>query len=188
MRIRSNHSLTPARRVLVAAGGLTTVMFLAACGGSDATQTDTAGAGAAAQSVSVSVHAVPDIGQVLVDSDGMTLYAEDAETAGDIKCTDACLGFWFPLTVKPDETPAGKASLSGKLDTFKRSDNGKTQVTYRGKPLYTFKLDTSAGMAKGDDFTDEFGGTKLDWHAATIAGASTKAPATGGTGGGGYGY
>jgi predicted lipoprotein with Yx(FWY)xxD motif len=166
--------------------GLAVVTLLAACGGSDETSTASGGAGSTASEVSV--RSVPDVGRVLVDSDGKTLYAEDTETSSELRCTDTCLGFWFPLTVKAGDAPSGSDAVAAKLDTVKRSDDGKTQVTFDGKPLYTFKLDTSAGMAKGDGFTDDFGGTTLDWHAATVDGASTDAPETGGSGGGGYGY
>jgi predicted lipoprotein with Yx(FWY)xxD motif len=114
----------------------------------------------------------------LVDSAGKTLYFSDEEKAGTSSCTSACLGFWFPLTVrsKSISTPQG---LTGKLSTVKRSDDGKLQVAFNGAPLYTFKLDAAAGDAKGNDFSDAFGSTHFTWHAAsTTKAVGTTTPAT----------
>jgi predicted lipoprotein with Yx(FWY)xxD motif len=46
-------------------------------------------------------------------------------------------------------TPTGGPGVTGTLATITRSD-GTRQVTYNGKPLYTLKLDVSAGRASGD--------------------------------------
>jgi hypothetical protein len=61
-------------------------------------------------------------------------------------------------------------------------------ATFDGKPLYTFKLDTSSGMTKGDGLTDDFDATTFDWHAATVDGVSSESPDTGGGGGPRYDY
>jgi len=48
------------------------------------------------------------------------------------------------------------------------------QVTYDGKPLYTFTLDSQPGELTGNGVTDQFGGTQFTWHAAfTTGGASS---------------
>jgi hypothetical protein len=83
-------------------------------------------------------------------------------------------------------------SLTGKLGSVQRPDNGQSQLTYNGKPLYTFRLDNAPGQAHGNNFTDSFGGQTFLWHAET-AGGTAPAPATGqpssapgyGSGGGG---
>lgn len=184
MSLRTGHLLTPARLSLCAVA-VTAMTLLAACGGSDTT---TAAPAAGGGDAVVLTHAGQDGRTVLVDTKGRTLYAADQEGSGNgIQCTGSCLGFWFPLTVK-DATPRGNGVPADKLGTTKRPDNGQTQVTFDGKPLYTFKLDTSSGMTEGDGLRDDFDGTTFDWHAATVDGASSDAPNTGGTGGGGYGY
>jgi predicted lipoprotein with Yx(FWY)xxD motif len=95
---------------------------------------------------------------VLVNRSGLTLYALSAERRGRFICTDSdCLSFWTPLTVHRGTKPRGTV---GSLATIRRPD-GKTQVTYEGKPLYTFYED-SRGDAKGEGFNDV--GT---WHAVT---------------------
>jgi predicted lipoprotein with Yx(FWY)xxD motif len=123
----------------------------------------------------VSVQDVAGVGKTLVDSSGKTLYFADQETGGMIKCTDNCLSFWFPV--------AGSASTAKSVDglgVVKRPDNGQSQLTYQGKPLYTFKLDTGPGQHQGNDVQDAFGNTTFTWHAATTsatATAPTQAPA-----------
>ncbi len=185
MSLRTYHPLTPARLLLFACG-VAAATLLAACGGSDAT-TAAPAAGTGGDAV-VRTHAGPGGQMVLVDTEGKTLYASDQEGSGNpIRCTGSCLGFWFPLTVKSG-SPQGDGIPAAKLGTMKRPDNGETQVTFEGKPLYTFKLDTSSGMTKGDGFTDDFDGKTFDWHAATVDGVSSETPDTGGAGGGGYGY
>jgi predicted lipoprotein with Yx(FWY)xxD motif len=101
-------------------------------------------------------------------------------------CTKGCLDFWKPLSVSGNTAPNVAGVTFG---TAKRPD-GKTQVTYQGKPLYTFKLDKAPGDMQGDDFTDKFGGTTFTWHAATIGGGgNAPAPAPTDSGGGNpYGY
>jgi len=99
--------------------------------------------------------------KVLVDAKGQALYRSDQERRGMVLCTDACLSFWQPLTVKG--TPKG-SSLPGKLATVKRPDGGR-QVTYNGRLLYAFKLD-KPGKVTGDGFKDAFGGQRFTWRVA----------------------
>jgi predicted lipoprotein with Yx(FWY)xxD motif len=177
-------TLTPTRLLLTACatGALT---LLAACGGSSSTS------GAAAPPAGTVLHTAtaPAGSTLLVDSDGRTLYAADQEASGAVKCTGACLQFWHPLTTTM-RTPRAAGLPSARLGTLHRQDIGAAQVTFDGKPLYTFKLDTAAGATKGDGFMDAFGGTSFDWHAVTVDGSSadTSAGSSGGNGGGGYGY
>jgi|1186.fasta_scaffold06113_4 predicted lipoprotein with Yx(FWY)xxD motif len=153
-----------------------TVMMgaLAACGGG--AQQATGNAPAAA----VSVQNVDGVGQTLVDASGKTLYFADQEAGGMIRCTGSCLSFWIPATGAADP------SING-LAVAKRSDTGAQQLTFQGKPLYTFKLDNGPRQHNGNNAQDAFNGTSFTWHAATASGAAaTKAPSS--SGGGGYGY
>jgi len=69
--------------------------------------------------------------------------------------------------------------------TLHRPDNGQVQLTYDGKPLYSFSLDTTAGDITGNDLEDDFGGTHFVWHAVTID-TATPSPSPD-TNGGDYG-
>jgi predicted lipoprotein with Yx(FWY)xxD motif len=151
-------------RILAAAAG---VLALAACGSSD-TQAD---APAAATNTTVAVGS----SNALTDARGMTLYFTDQDTTGKLACvSDACLQFWKPLTVTGGQTPTGPDQVSDKLGTTKRPE-GTMQVTFDGKPLYTFTLDKTSGQVNGNGLTDEFDGTSFTWHSITTEGA---APAT----------
>jgi predicted lipoprotein with Yx(FWY)xxD motif len=106
---------------------------------------------------------------ILVTLRGLTLYSLSAERNGRFICTDAyCKSLWTPLVVTKGTTPSGAHLLA----TVERPD-GRTQVTYKGLPLYTFNEDTKPGDTKGDGFRDV--GV---WRPATPTG-STGTPANG---------
>jgi predicted lipoprotein with Yx(FWY)xxD motif len=160
----------------VAALAVALVLVVTACGGGGSSSAEASGsnssAGSGAQEVSVS-----DVGgfnDVLVDPQGKALYASDEETArGSILCkTNACLAFWDPLTLpSPGSAPSGDPAVDGKLGTTTRPD-GTRQVTFEGKPLYSFTEDAKPGDVTGDGFQDSFGGQDFTWHVATLSGAS----------------
>ena len=104
--------------------------------------------------------------RVLARTSGHTLYSLSVETHGRFVCTGGCLGAWKPLVVPQGVKPKGPV----KLGTSRRPD-GKTQVTFKGRPLYSFDGDSKAGEANGEGFKDV--GT---WHAAKVAAASTLPP------------
>jgi predicted lipoprotein with Yx(FWY)xxD motif len=114
---------------------------------------------------------------ILVNRKGFTLYSLSAEKRGRFICTDtSCLSVWKPLVVARGTKPTG----APKLATIRRPD-GRTQVTYRGLPLYSFSGDTKPGDTKGNGFKDV--GT---WRPATPA-TTKAAPPPPPTGYGGYG-
>jgi predicted lipoprotein with Yx(FWY)xxD motif len=94
---------------------------------------------------------------VLTDREGLTLYSLSVEKHGRFVCTGSCLATWHPLVVAAGVRPTGPVALG----TVKRPD-GRRQVTFEGRPLYTFDEDSKKGDAKGEGFKDV--GT---WHAAT---------------------
>jgi predicted lipoprotein with Yx(FWY)xxD motif len=166
-------------------------LLLAGCGstaavGSPATSgtAGTARQAPAAHAV-VSTRSLPGIGTVLVNQSGQTIYSPQQK----IVCTGSCLGFWFPVTVAPGTALRGSAGVTGVLSTIHRGDNGLTQLTYDGKPLYTFRLDQVPGQARGNDYTDHFGGATFTWHAVTTAGTSAEpSPAAPSGSASGYSY
>ncbi|HSC20375.1 MAG TPA: hypothetical protein VLC07_01460, partial [Solirubrobacterales bacterium] len=70
---------------------------------------------------------------VLTRTNGHTLYSLSVETNGRFVCTGGCLGTWKPLVIPRGVKPKGPV----KLGTIRRPD-GKTQVTFKGRPLYSF--------------------------------------------------
>ena len=176
----------PVGLAAVAAAGL-----IAACGsagtggGSGAGGTGAARRAAASHNTVISVRKVPGVGTVLVDRSGKTLYSPQQEANGKIACTGSCLSFWFPVRVAAGSDLRAPSGVPGALGMVHRS--ALTQLTYNGKPLYTFRLDQAPGQAHGNDFTDHFGGTAFTWHALTTSGAPAQ---TGGQQGnpGGHSY
>ena len=67
---------------------------------------------------------------VLVGAGDMTLYTFDRDTAGSGKsaCNGPCATNWPPLMATP-------AQAGGDYSVITR-DDGKTQLAYKGKPLY----------------------------------------------------
>jgi predicted lipoprotein with Yx(FWY)xxD motif len=120
--------------------------------------------------------------QVLVDSQGMTLYWFAPDTSTKSNCSGSCATYWPP--VKGPLT-AG-SGVTGTLSTITRSD-GTKQATYMGHPLYTYVGDTSPGQNKGNGLNIS-GGL---WYEMTASGSTPAPGATSSattTGGGGYGY
>src|SRR5215475_2894317 len=183
------------RAALAGLAGAAAATVLVACGsaGGTASGGGTASAGghpAAGKPVVMARH-LAGLGTVLVSGSGKTIYSPEQETHGQILCTGSCLSFWIPVTVTSATGLHAPGGLTGVLGTVHRRDDGRTQLTYNGKPLYTFKLDQSPGEARGNDFTDSFGGTSFTWQAVTASGgaAGSGAPSTSGPGyQGGSGY
>jgi predicted lipoprotein with Yx(FWY)xxD motif len=128
--------------------------------------------------------------QVLVDSQGMTLYWFAIDTPTKSNCSGQCATYW-PVVKGPLTAGSG---VTGTLGTITRSD-GTKQATYLGHPLYTYVGDKSPGQATGNGKNLSGGlwwemtvsGSTPPANAGAAATTSPKSTATSG-GGGGYGY
>jgi predicted lipoprotein with Yx(FWY)xxD motif len=140
--LRRRGRLVTARRTGVAhpatavAAMAAVALTLAACGSST---TSSASTGTSAASATVKAGST-SAGTILENSAGMALYTLAAGTS----CTGACASAW-----PAGSTPTAGPGVTGTLATSKQS-NGTLQVTYNGKPLYTFIKDTSPGQATGN--------------------------------------
>jgi predicted lipoprotein with Yx(FWY)xxD motif len=125
-----------------------------------------------------------DLGTILVDSQGRTLYLFEKDSGTNSACFGACASAWPPLrdTGKPTVGGGLTAELVG---TTSRSD-GMPQVTYNGHPLYLFAGDEKPGDTEGQGST-AFGGA---WLALNPSGdqATAQASSSSSSSGGGYGY
>jgi predicted lipoprotein with Yx(FWY)xxD motif len=117
------------------------------------------------------------IGKVLATSSGRTLYLFMKDKHGKSTCYGQCAGYWPPL-MKKGAVHAGSGVKAKLLGTTKRK-NGKLQVTYKGHPLYLYKLDRGSGQVAGQG-QNFFGGK---WFAVSASGSANKKapPAAGGT-------
>lgn len=91
----------------------------------------------------------PTYGPHLVDREGSSLYLyrEDENLEGESACGEQCVGNWPPLTVE-GEPVTGEGVDAELLGTLARED-GSTQVTYNGWPLYTYVRDVEPGQTRG---------------------------------------
>ena len=116
--------------------------------------------------VFVSLGSAAGLGQVLVDSEGHTLYAFSGDSPQAATCEGACEKAWPPLLVAEGEPHPSNGTSAARLGTIERAD-GSRQVTYAGHPLYRFDGDKSPGEANGQA-ASAFGGT---WTALKGSGA-----------------
>lgn len=145
--------------------GSVTALALAGCSGNTgssgetttttttATTTTTTESTTSGSNPTVQVRSHSELGEILVDSAGMTLYMFDQDTKGEkaSSCYDSCANAWPPLTV--DGEPSKGSSVTASLTTFERKD-GAMQVMAGGWPLYYFASDEQPGDAKGQGAND----------------------------------
>lgn len=137
-------------------------------------------------SATVSTTSHPTYGEVLADDEGRTLYLFTPDTDGESVCYDSCAENWPPFTT--DGEPEAADGVTASLGTTER-DDGSTQVTYNGSPLYTFANDEQPGDANGQGANDVWfvvNPACPSGEGATEAGTETTTETT--TEGGGMGY
>lgn len=134
------------------------VLVAAACGGgtdetgvADETAADDAdGADDASGSVVRLEVADGEFGGRLV-AEGMTVYLFTPDEGGESTCTGGCAENWPPVPGgAPDVGDGVEAALVGTTDR----EDGSTQLTYNGWPLYYFGGDESAGDTAGQGVND----------------------------------
>jgi len=86
-------------------------------------------------------------GEILTDSNGMTLYIFDRDTEGVSNCSGGCLNAWPPLIV--DEAPIAGSGVTADIGTITLAD-GTMQVTVNGFPAYGFQSDSAEGDRSGN--------------------------------------
>ena len=152
------------RMLALALGALMMVGFaVAACGDDDdaadvggavspeaavattPTEQSMASPGMGADTVEMGKHA--QLGDILVDSAGRTLYRFTNDGPNVSNCSGACAQNWPPLTVAGDAVAAGEGVPAG-LGVINRAD-GTRQATFNGQPLYYYIADTAPGDARG---------------------------------------
>ncbi|MDA1349597.1 MAG: hypothetical protein O3A47_12155 [Chloroflexi bacterium] len=89
------------------------------------------------------------LGSILTETSGRTLYLFTNDERNVSNCTGGCAGAWPPLVTIGDPV-AGEGVAEGRLGTITRED-GYTQVTYNGWPLYYFANDAAPGDSNGQD-------------------------------------
>lgn len=153
----TRHPVSP-RGLLFVALALSAVVGLAACGGSGSTSGATTTGSTTKRAATTAATTTPgagrssvvrvadsDLGRIVVNGDGMTLYVFTPDTSTSIACTGGCAQAWPPLTATAD--PSG-TDVTGTLTLVTR-DDGTRQVALAGRPLYAYAGDTASGDTNG---------------------------------------
>ena len=165
------------------------LLALAGCGSSsygggskNATSSSAASSSATAASGADLSAASSDLGRIVVDSTGRTVYVFDKDTPGSgaSACTAACLTKWPPVKATSDEVTVH--DVTGKVGVITR-DDGTKQLTLGGMPLYLYSGDSHAGDVTGQAVGNVWwvvspAGTKIAGAAASSS-SSAAPPATG---------
>jgi predicted lipoprotein with Yx(FWY)xxD motif len=131
-------------------------------------------------------------GDFLTNGSGQAIYMWTKDSMNASACSGACASAWPPVTATGALTAAGGVNKAD-LSTFARSD-GTKQVAYDGHPLYYFVGDSKPGEISGQG-SDGFGakwwlvntaGTAITTSVTVSSGATSSAPASPASGGGGY--
>src|SRR5262245_17592628 len=89
------------------------------------------------------------LGSILTDVNGKTLYFFSNDANGQSACSGGCATTWPIFYVDELSLPAGLDSKD--FGSITRTD-GKPQTTYKGWPLYYYSKDSVAGDVKGENF------------------------------------
>lgn len=156
-----------------------TAFLFAACSGAAATAAPTAAPAASAAApaavLQVKVAQDPKLGAYLTGADGRSLYLLTADSMNTTTCTGPCATAWPPFEVGSSGDLTAGAGVTGTLATIARADDGKSQVTYNGIPLYYFAKDAKAGDINGQ-------GVKGVWFLVAPASTAQGGPIMGGVG------
>ncbi|CAN5177984.1 lipoprotein [soil metagenome] len=130
----------------------TTTVAPATTAGPAATTATTAATETTAGSVSEAAVqvATSDLGEILNDPEGRTLYLFLPDGQGDPTCYDDCAATWRAFT----ETVTAGAGLDASLLATAPRTDGTEQVTYNGWPLYYFAGDEAPGDTNGQGIGD----------------------------------
>lgn len=121
-----------------------------AAGEDTADADDSATTGGDGMSEATVAVASSDLGDIVVDGEGRTLYMFVPDDQGDPTCTDDCASAW-----PPSEGPATAGEgADGALLATAPHPSGVTQVTYNGWPLYYFASDAAPGDVNGQGVND----------------------------------
>jgi predicted lipoprotein with Yx(FWY)xxD motif len=149
-------------------------LTVAACGGGGANSSSTTAARSSGSAPTVRVENSA-LGEILVDTEGRTLYLFKADSGRVSACDGACAAAWPPLLTHGNTHVAG-ANVS-LLSTIQRS-SGARQLAYNGHPLYLYAGDQKPGDVNGQGVT-AFG---APWYALSPTGNQvTGSPSGSGT-------
>jgi predicted lipoprotein with Yx(FWY)xxD motif len=175
----------PPLTVVTVTTAVATALALAGCGGSDGggygvgePATDDAGTAETAGEVTLTT-ADSDLGEIVVDGEGMTVYyfTNDEPGSGASSCTGECLAMWPPVHADGEEPEV--EGVTAEVGTITGTD-GELQVTVDDRPVYLYAGDSEPGDVTGQGVNDVW------WVVAPDGAEVTEVPTAGLGDGGGY--
>ena len=116
-----------------------------------AAQTPAMSAGAGGETVML---ATTDLGEIVVDGEGMTLYGFVPDQAeGEVTCYETCAENWPPLSA-PEAITVGEGLDATMFSAVPRTDDMGDQVQFGEFPLYHFAGDSAVGDTNGQGLND----------------------------------
>jgi predicted lipoprotein with Yx(FWY)xxD motif len=169
-------SLRPAR-TLVASGAIVALagFALAGCGSSGNSSTASPQPPKTRTGTPATVGVTStSLGNILVDEHGRTLYLFQMDSGTTSTCTSACATFWPPL-IAPRAPTIGRGANASLIGTTTRQD-GESQMTYNGHPVYLYTGDHNPGDTNGEGVL-AFGASwfALSPSGSQVSGASSNA-------------
>ena len=148
-------------------------LLIAGCGGDDESDNDMGGGATATETTAPAAAQPPaeaapgagttiktadsQFGDVLYDGEDQAIYYFDKESGSKSECYGACADAWPPVLTE-GAPRAGTGVRAALLGTTQR-DDGTTQVTYNGHPLYLYAHEGPNEVTCHD--VSEFGGLWL---------------------------
>ncbi len=129
------------------------------------------------------VRTVASVGDIYTNDDGGALYTRFTDEPGVITCTLTCAQSWPPLT-----TSVTDEGISGNFDVIARED-GTSQWTLLGYPLYSFSGDAAPDDVSGDGVDNQWAlarpipttSAAIDGEEALVASGTTRSDGTSNT-------
>lgn len=110
-----------------------------------------------------------ELGMVMTNKEGMTLYTFSKDAPGVSNCSGACANAWPPFAASEDAEGSGKFTVITRVD-------GTRQWAYEGKPLYTWQGDRVPGDVTGHEMNNV-------WFAVEIEESGSRKSGSYGSGG-----
>lgn len=142
-----------------------------------------------AAEATVNVSSSAQYGSILVDQNGLSLYAFTKDTADKSNCSAGCMKLW-PVLATQGSPKAGQGVDQSLLGVTTATD-GTKMVTYNHMPLYYFAGDKNPGDTNGQNVSNIWFLVSPDGKMITTAPGSSQnnsgGSSGGNSGGGGYG-
>jgi predicted lipoprotein with Yx(FWY)xxD motif len=131
---------------------------LAGCGGSSKSSSSapastpspaSSSTTSSSSAVTVSSANVSGLGEILVNSQGHTLYIFEPDKHARVTCVSTCAQLWPPLKLTTGQKATASGGVNSALLSSLPNPEGGSVATYAGWPLYTYVSDSAAGQATG---------------------------------------